>query len=306
MKSEERHRLNTNQLGVIVQNMGDALEKHATAIVGVFCVLLVVGAGATWWWRQSSASSTAAWTLLESAENVGDYGNVAEKYKNTPAGNWALLRSGELNLKSGIEAMFTDRELALTDLKRSREAFDQLLASASAGPLIRERAAWGMARCLEATSDGDTTKAMEAYQRLITEFPDTIYKPYAEERITALKTGGAKEFYAWFSKQNPKPADIRPKDGTAKDTLDPFFLPSPGDKGSEGDKPKGEGAESAAPTGGNDKAKEIPADKPAGDETNTDKAKEEVPPARQDESKPDKTVEPETAKPSDNSTDKQP
>ncbi len=55
--------------------------------------------------------------------------------------------------------------------------------------------------------------AIETYQRLVTEFPISVYKDYAEARIAALKTGTAQDFYAWFEQQNPKPADREmPKD----------------------------------------------------------------------------------------------
>jgi len=284
MKSEERHRLKENELGRVVQTTGSMLERYATAIVACVCVALLVAAAVTWWVRQSTASSSAAWTLLENAESVDDFGSIAEKYKNTSAGDWARLRESEANLRSGGDVLFSDRELANTDLKRAREGFEQLMASASASPIIRERAVWGMARCLESTSDGDTAKAIEAYQRLLNDFPDTIYKPFAEDRIAALKTGGTKEFYAWFSKQNPKPADIRPKDGAVKSDLDPFQLPP---SASEADgKSKGDEA-TPPPT----KSEGAATDKPASGEAKPDAAKDESTPAKSDDAKNKKKSE---------------
>ena len=160
------------------------------------------------------------------------------------------MRESEAYLRSGGDVLFSERELADTDLKRAREGFEQLMASASTGPIIRERAVWGVARCLESTSDGETTQAIAAYQRLLSEFPDTIYKPFAEDRIAALKTGGTKEFYAWFSKQNPKPTDIRPKDGAVKSDLDPFDLtPAAGEADS-----KSKGDDATTPATKNDDA----------------------------------------------------
>lgn len=284
MKSEERHRLKENELGRVVQTTGSTLERYATTIVAGVCVALLVAAAAIWWGRQSTASSSAAWTLLENAESVDDFGSIAEKYKNTPAGNWARLRESEAHLRSGGDVLFSDRELANTDIKRAREGFEQLMASTSTEPIVRERAVWGMARCLESTSDGDTTKAIEAYQRLLNDFPDTIYKPFAEDRIAALKTGGTKEFYAWFSKQNPKPADIRPKDGAVKSELDPFDLPP---AASEADgKSKGD---DATPT--TTKSDDAATDKPASGEAKPDATKDESTPAKPDDAKVEKKPE---------------
>jgi hypothetical protein len=281
MKSEERHRLKTNEFSKVAHKAGDVLEQHATTIVGVICAVLVVAAAVTWWFRQSSASSVSAWTLLESAQSVDEFGNVADKYKGTPAGDWARLRGAESNLRSGMELMFSDRELALTDLKRARESFEELLSGKRADSMIRERAQWGLARSLETTSDGDTTKAIEAYQQLLNEFPETVFKPMAEERIAALKTGGTKEFYAWFSKQQPKPADIRPKDGALKG-LDGFKLPPPA--GSEFDtKPEDKQTDTPAA-----KDTESSKDKPADETPKAEPAKESTDAAKPD-SKPEAT-----------------
>jgi hypothetical protein len=84
---------------------------------------------------------------------------------------------------------------------------------------VMERALFGLARAKEALPDKNLgpskvdDAAIETYQRLLTEFPISIYKDFAESRIAALKTGTAQDFYAWFEQQNPKPADREmPKD----------------------------------------------------------------------------------------------
>ena len=108
--------------------------------------------------------------------------------------------------------MFTNRELALTDLKSARQGFESLLQEKGVTPSIRERALWGLALCLESTCDGNTTKAIEAYEKLLSDFPETIFKAVADDRIASLKKEGSKEFYTWFSKENPKPPEARPQD----------------------------------------------------------------------------------------------
>ena len=306
MKSEERHRLQVNELGRVVQSTGSLLERYATTIVAVACGVMLVAAAAIWWTRQSISTSSAAWTLLENAQSVDDFGSIAEKYKNTPPGDWARLRESEANLRSGGDVLFSDRDLANTDLKRAREGFEQLLLSAETGPIIRERALWGLARCLESTSDGETTKAIEAYQRLLNDFPETIYKPFAEDRIAALKTGGTKEFYAWFSKQNPKPADIRPKDGAGKNPFDSFLPPAAANE-ADG---KSKGEESTTPAA---KPDDAATNKPIAAEVEPDAKKDESAPAKPEEAKPEKKPESDEPKPdakpeksSDDSDKKQP
>jgi hypothetical protein len=108
--------------------------------------------------------------------------------------------------------MFTNREIAVADLKRARESFDSLLHDKTAPPLVRERALWGLALTLETVCDADTQKPIEAYERLLSDFPDTIFKSVAEERIRSLKKPSTRDFYSWFSKEKPKPPEARPLD----------------------------------------------------------------------------------------------
>ena len=244
MNSEERHRLKTNELGQAVQAVGHRLEDHVGKIVGAICAILLVAAAVIWWSRNSGASAAKAWTLLENAESVDDFGLIREQFKGTLAGRWARLRESELYLQTGMSQMFENRELALTDLKKAKEGFEQLAAEKPADPTIQERALWGLALVLESTSDGDTTRAVECYQRLLNDIPETYYKDLAEKRIAALKTGGAREYYAWFSKQNPKPVESRPKDGM-HDDFDKLF-PSP--RKSEFDPPTSSGGKSTKGT----------------------------------------------------------
>jgi len=225
MKSEERQSLETNQLGEVVRAAGQRLEDNTTKIVAAVCAVLLIAAAITWWVRQSSSSATAAWTQLEKAETVTQFSDIRESHAGTTPGRWAQLLESELYLKTGLEQMFSDRELGSGDLKKAITGFQELNANKS-DPAIQERALWGLALALEATSDGDTTKASEAYQRLLNDFPETTYRPVAEQRIAALKTGGVKEFYAWFSKQNPKPAEVRPKDSGFKDDFDSIIPPA--------------------------------------------------------------------------------
>ncbi|MBS0204953.1 MAG: hypothetical protein JSS49_18755 [Planctomycetes bacterium] len=298
MNTEERQRLKTNELGQTVQVVGHRLEEHATKIVAGICGLLLVAAAVTWWSRQSSATSIKAWTRLESAENEKDFGEVADDFKGTVAGRWARLRESELYLQSGLPLLFTDRESALTDLKKAREGFAAAAVNSPPEPAIQERALWGLAQTLEATSDGDTTKAVDAYERLLKELPDTFYKSAATQRIAALKTGGAKDFYEWFAKQNPKPTEARPKDGLKGD-LDSMLPPaSPSDNPIDlkpnppnSDAPAGEGAAGD----GKDDAKTEPGEpKPEAkpeEPSKPDEKPAEAAPQKKPEESPDKETD---------------
>jgi len=130
------------------------------------------------------------------------------------------LQEAESELYTGVQMMFTNRDAGNSELKKARENFDKLIADRSTPQDALERARFGLARCLEALPPDKNSPpskindpAIEAYERLLKEFPDTVYKPVAESRIAALRTATAQDFYAWFEAQNPKPADREmPKD----------------------------------------------------------------------------------------------
>lgn len=297
MKSEHRHELQRNDLGQIALQAKPWLEQYGMQLLGGIVVALVAVVGWLIWSSQPPADAEA-WNKLNTAQTVDDFGAIADKAPDSLAGAWARLRMAELNLEEGMMKAFTDRELALKDLKRAHEDFDQVLSGkVSLTDGMRQRALLGLARCLEVTSDGSTEPAIEVYQKLTTGSPASIYSKAAEERIKELKTGGAKEFYAWFHKQTPKPPDFsRPRDGHGGLDLPPGMQLPPGlnfpppptksadDKTSEkepdgaakpeGDaKPEGEAkpAESTKP----EEAKPEPATKPEGDakpETKPDSA----------------------------------
>lgn len=233
MKSEHRHELQTNDLSRAMSNVTPFLEEYGNRILlGIVAVCLIAGA-AIWWARTSTASAAMGWTELVAAQTAEDFGNVADAYAGTEVGTWARLQEAETYLFQGIRLSFTDRAAAVSDLKKAQEGFEQLLDAKGVPAEVRERTLIGMARTLETRSGQDTQPAIAAYEQLIEEFPESVYRTEAEERISALKTGSTQEFYAWFQKQNPRPEDREtPRDGMpmgdlppGHPTVDPLSLP---------------------------------------------------------------------------------
>lgn len=220
MKSEHRHELQQNELGKLARKVMPWLEKHGLKVTAGMFAVLVVAAVVIWWSSGAMQAGQAGWTKLSIAESTEDFAAVAEKDSEHLAGVWARLRAAELNLENGILELFSDRELAVADLKRAREDFEKVLASKVAlPPALDERARLGLARCLEATCDGDVGPAVEAYQALLNKHPNSIYKNHVEQRIKELRSDEAREFYAWFHAQKPKPPDFRkPQDNAPSST----------------------------------------------------------------------------------------
>jgi hypothetical protein len=216
MDSKHRHELQTNELGKLTDKVGQTLDKHANQILGVVCVASIILAGIIYWVRTSNAQQSAAWTDIASHRTADDLKEVAERYEGTSAAAWAKLQEGERRLAEGVPLMFTDRESSVKELGKAKSAFESLLNRSGVAAVVRERALFGLARCLESQSDGGKTleDAIAKYEALVKEFPDSPHKEIAEKRVTLLKSGGAQEFYAWFSKENPKPLPpAKPSDG---------------------------------------------------------------------------------------------
>lgn len=290
MDSQHRHQLQQNDLGQIALQAKPWLEQHLIKLIAAVVGVLVVVIGASVWFNAQETSQSEAWGKLYSARTVDEFGKVADEHPGSLAAAWSRLKMAELNLESGIAAMFTDRELALKDLAAAKKDFDSVLASTSDVPDgMRERAMFGLAHCLEAQSDGDTGPAIEAYQALIQRHPATIYKTQAEARIKELQSAEGKEFYAWFHKQSPKPAGLpRPQDGNPGSNLPaghpPISFPPAaapettpaapsGDQKPTPDKPADDQPADAKP------AEEKPAtEKPAGEKSESEKPASESDP----------------------------
>ena len=135
--------------------------------------------------------------------------NVASDFPDMDVAIWARLTEGEMLLREAVQLQFSDRAAAVRQFKKAGEALDTVIDKADLPPTAKERALLGKARLLEATSDGkdkNIEAAIAAYEQ-IKGIDNSIYASLVDSRIKALKQDDTKQFYAWFSKQTPKPED---------------------------------------------------------------------------------------------------
>ena len=212
MKAEHRHELQTNELGKVVDSVGGIFDTYGNQIMIGICAAAIAVSATIYWVRRSNDLERQAWAAMADANSPEAFAEIIDRYPKASAAPWARLQAAESRLAKGIQLMFTDREAALVELKgtadrpKCLEDLQALVAEQQLPSEIRERALFGLARCQETISDGNEAAAIETYETLLRQFPETIYKARAEDSIAALKKGSAQEFYAWFAKQNPKPA----------------------------------------------------------------------------------------------------
>lgn len=227
MKSEHRHELQTNELGKAVERLGTFMEVHGNRLmIGV----LVVGLAAfvaLFWYRRENLKRAAAWqefAIAVRSHDVNEYHDVWSRHKGMPAGLWAAVHEGEDWLTQGVQSMFRNVEKGTSELEKSRDAFQVVLKDRGAPPEVRERALIGLGHALESLSSGNESETIETYEKLLKEFPDSIYKEEAQARVAQLKQNGP-GFYTWFSKYpRPKPTEKLPHDkgtsGVSDDDLE--------------------------------------------------------------------------------------
>ena len=208
MKSEHRHELQTNDLGKFAEKAAVFIDVHGNRLMIGVCLACLPLAGLIYYLRSESNAQAAAWRDFSAAINVGkadDFHAVWQDHPGTSPAYWARVHEGEHRLNLGVQSMFRNVETGMDELKKARDSFQAIIDNPrKAPPELRDRALMGLGRALESMSDGSEADAIKAYESLVKEFPNSIYKKDAEERIAVLGKGSGQEFYNWFTKY-PRP-----------------------------------------------------------------------------------------------------
>lgn len=216
MKSEHRHELQTNELGKFAEKLAIFIDVHGNRLMIGVCLACLPLAGLIYWYRTTTNNEAAAWRDFAAAvsnNKADDFLEVWETHKSSPVGLWARVHEGESRLTLGVETMFRNVEAGLVELNKAKTAFQSVVDDRKAPQEVRERAIIGLGRALESMSDGNEADAVKAYELLVNDYPNSIYKEDAAARITALKRPGSQDFYAWFAKYpRPKIEEKRPRD----------------------------------------------------------------------------------------------
>jgi tetratricopeptide (TPR) repeat protein len=233
---------------VVSHRVPSFYERNVVALQWAIIGVAFIAACGIYWWRSTAAVEAHALGLFANAQSPEDFANIASEYGSTRAASWAKLREANGYLESGLRDGFSNREKADTDLEKARELLDSL-RKVSGPKELKEQVLFAYARCLEITSDGKVDAAIEAYEALLKQYPETAFKREAGERIHALQRPEAKDFYVFYGKQHPKPAAApRPNDekatGKKFGSENPFEAISPG-FGSELKRPADGGADSS-------------------------------------------------------------
>ena len=212
------HHEDEAQLAKLLKESRPFFERYGTTIIYGIAAVMAVAAVVVYVKRQPPASAEVSRSLLL-ATTAEDYQAVADQFSDSPIAALARLRQADRELEDAVSNMFTNREAAKDNLESAEKAYKQLEDRKDVNDAVRERVLVGLARVAECRCDGTdeaTKAATAAWERVLKAFPESkTFKSIAEARIKRLASDDSRQFYAWFSTQNPKPGDdlMMPQDG---------------------------------------------------------------------------------------------
>ena len=212
MKSEERHKLQQNELADWLGRCYTVIKPYVNAILAVVLLVVVVGCLTFWWRQQSKSEVSTGWDQLFAAleaDHIAEIDKVAEQNPNSEIGHWATVISGDLHLANGCQELFTNKATGSQDLQKALDEYTKVRKE-TRNPLLRERAIFGLARTYEALSgtrrsQGELDKAIQNYQELVHNWKDGAYYSLAKDRLEDLDTPAGKKFYDQFAQFDPQP-----------------------------------------------------------------------------------------------------
>ena len=212
------HHENEVQLAKLLKESKPFFERYGTTMIYGVAAIMAIAAVVVYVQRRPAPTAEVSRDLLL-ATTAEDYQAVADASPDSPIGILSRLRQADRELEDAVSNMFTNREAAKNNLESAEKAYKQLEDRKDIIASVRERVLVGLARVAECRCDGtDETMnaATVAWERVLKTFPDSkTFKAVAESRIKRLASKDSREFYAWFSTQNPKPGDdlLMPQDG---------------------------------------------------------------------------------------------
>ena len=205
MKTERRHELQHNALADALGNLVEGVKPYQQIILGCILAGVVVFGVVRYLSMRSTSDQADGWNSYLRAtanQDLDALSDLAERSAGTPAGNWAQLYLGDQRLEEGIEQLYVNKSEARDQLKKAEESY-LAVREKSSEPLLKQRATLGLARVYESLVELD--KARQEYQRLVDQWPDSVYAATAKQRLEDLSEKSTREFYDWFASQEPTP-----------------------------------------------------------------------------------------------------
>lgn len=167
MKAAERKELHSNALKQIGQEIIHGGWKVPRLVWVLPLIVLVVGVG-YWFWAGIAANrTTAVWAYFWAVRDGFDT-SAEQQLKGTVAELAFKLDQADRQYNQGYERLATLPKLAVEDLKKAAENYEQISKNSGATPLMVLTALSGAAKSEE--SLGEVPRALFFYQAIIDRF----------------------------------------------------------------------------------------------------------------------------------------
>jgi hypothetical protein len=208
MKSEERHKLQQNELADYLIKGAAKIKPYQNAILGGIILVLVIILLIHW--RNGSsekvvaAANTQFSTALDNSLTSGEPSElqgVVKDYSNVPVATLAALTAADSYLNNGSTLLFKDKAKANVDLGKAADLYQEWLPKLTQ-PLLSARARFGLARVKECQNL--LSEAEKNYKEVMDKWPEGPYGVLAARRLEDLKRPATKLFYDnKFAKYEP-------------------------------------------------------------------------------------------------------
>jgi hypothetical protein len=159
--------------------------------------------------RSSSSSSAAdVWSRLDAVKSADDEVKIARDHPGTPAASWALLQGASRMYKTGVDDLPNNRDVALQNLKKAIDLFDEAGKSVTKDSPVAQAAAFGKARALEARNE--LPKAVDQYRLVAETWPDSPEAAQAKAQAESLQKPDAAAFYKELYSFTPTKVTLPP------------------------------------------------------------------------------------------------
>ena len=160
----------------------------AAIVAGVFLGVVV--------WKLAvggRSPDTEFWAKLQTAKTAEERVDLAKAYPNSPASTWAILQAATEYYNLALADLPNNRDVALPTAKKALDLFDQVEREAPHDSPQARAAALGKARTFEMRND--LSKALEQYQHVVKEWPESPEAEQAKRFVEALQDPQAATFY---------------------------------------------------------------------------------------------------------------
>jgi hypothetical protein len=208
MKTERRHELQHNSLVDILADVGENAKPYAKGLLGVALAALVVVCAYLYLSKRAEAEEGASWDQTWQAidrQDMEGLREVIKSYPNKPAALWSQLVLADMELSSGVTKLFMQKSTGRDLIRTALDDYENV-AEHAVHPQEREHALFGIGRAQESLDQ--LSKAREAYEQLVKNYPNGPYEQRAQQRLDELARDSTKNWYDWFETTEPPTSSV--------------------------------------------------------------------------------------------------